>query len=319
MENKKTVFMKINLLFIVLIIATMLLWIILPANQIALAEESTSENWNYPSTWTKIGGDQDYKTIMANAVYSYETAPENSNAYQSTGNVHSSIDIEDIQAAGEPNIMLRRTFLKGYFENSWYIAILVDVIMDPSNNYESSTRIRSANIQIDTQLFKANKVGSTLVTYWPTETFGGYIAEGAPINIPDTISESVSVSVGASVGQNNSITSSFTVSYQNSIPRLMLYSDILTADGKSNGYHTKFLYYKPNEANVPYTESSSMVKYCAIYRCDENIDYYDLRVIAEGQFYYKSSSGSTAIARSYRYEDFFIKPSTNFFKTYYID
>lgn len=86
-----------------------------------------------------------------------------------------------------------------------------------------------------------------------------------------------------------------------------------------SGYNTSFLYYRPQDDGVTYTDSSSDLKYCAIYQCDEEIDVYDLRVIIDGQFYYRASNGNTAIARSYRYEDFFIKPSTNFFKTYYMD
>ena len=315
MEKKQSFIFTFNLMIIIAIIILIIL-MIMPTNNFAFAQ-GISSNWNYPSSWSKLGGDQDFQVIKANRVYAYERTPENSNCFQSNGIDHSTITMDDVRKAGEPAMFIKRTILKGYFEGSWYVAILIDLKMDPSNNYSSSTRIRSANATIETQLCQAKKVGQTIVTYWPVFEVGGYLQEAKPESSADIVNESVNFNIGGSLGQNNSITGSFSIGYINNIPRLLIYSGHKVKNNKLYGHNSKYLYYRPDENNISYTESSSTLKYAAIYRCEQNVEFYDLRVLINSQFYYRNiSSNAIGIVRAERVQDFFIKPSTNFYKTY---
>ena len=149
-ENKHINTRLLNLVLVLLIIS--LLMILQMLNISVTAESATS--WNYPSDWTKLGGDQDFEAIKVSSVHKSEYVYNDSN-YRKAGAEHDKVTMDKINQSGDPTIYVRRTFLKGYFENSWYIAVLVDLEMDPGNNYGTNCKIRSANLpkRLQKQLF----------------------------------------------------------------------------------------------------------------------------------------------------------------------
>ena len=58
------------------------------------------------------------------------------------------------------------------------------------------------------------------------------------------------------------------------------------------------------------------MKYGAIYLCDPNVEYYDIKVSITGEFFYDGTGLANAIVGAESVSDFYIKPSTGFFKTY---
>lgn len=311
MENKQSFILKINFIAIVLVILSMIFMIIMPTSYKSVFAE-TGTSWNYPSDWTKIGGDQDFVAVRASTVHISDYY--NGNIYYREGSYEdASYTIEYIQQSGDPTMYVRRTFLKGYFENSWYIAVLVDLEMDPSD-YASGdgTTIRSANATISSYIYKANKVGSWIVTYWPTTQLGGRYAAGAPVAVMDSSTQSISIDAGF---QGKEISGSFSIGYSKDTPRLRIEATNLKTDNEANGFESKYLYYKPYENNVAYTESKSVLKYVAIYRCDSEIEYYDIKVETQGEFFC-DRLGYNLIVRANRQQDFYMKPSTGFYKTY---
>lgn len=310
MENKQSFILTINFIAIVVVILSMIFMIIMPTTYKSVSAE-TGTSWNYPSDWTKIGGDQDFVAVRASGVYTSEYYDNDIN-YRQGGSEHSYITIEDIQKGGDPTMYVRRTFLKGYFENSWYIAVLVDLEMDPANNDQTSTTIRSANAIISSYIYKANKVGSWIVTYWPTTQLGGRYAYGEPVAAMDSSTQSISIEAGF---QGKEICGSFSIGYSKDTPRLKIEATNLKTDNIANGFQTKYHYYKPYENNVAYTESKSNLKYVAIYRCDSAIEYYDIKVETQAEFFCDRIGGNV-IARASKSQDFFMKPSTGFYKTY---
>ena len=311
MENRHSLFFKLSNILIVLVIISTTLLFILPLYTIVTAETATS--WNYPSDWTKIGGDQDFVAIRASGVYESEYVGSDTN-YRESGAEHTSVTIEKVQQSGDPTIYVRRTFLKGFFENNWYIAVLVDLEMDPGNNYQTNCKIRSANALIQTHIYKATKLGSLIVTYWPTTILGGRYAAGAPLAAMDSTTQSIGVDAGF---QGKTISGSFTIAYSNTTPRLSIRGANLKTNDIANGFQSRYLYYKPYENNVAYTESKSVLKYVAIYRCDSAVEYYDIKVETRGEFFYDSPGLlENAIVRANASKDFFMKPSTGFYKVY---
>lgn len=311
MEAKRSKVNKVLLLAVGVVLLLAIVGVIFLTSQVTVAESYDAVNWSYPSEWEKIGGDQKFVLVQASNVLKSEYY-EGDSDFRKGGDVHGSIDIDEIHEYATPTIYIRRTFLKGYFEGSYYIAVLIDLEMDPANKY-TGHMIRSANAQINTYIYKAKKVGSLLVTYWPTTEVGGYYVQGAPEAASDTVTQSVGISLGF---QGSDITGGFSVARTSTRSRLEIRGKNMVTDDEANGYEVRYKYYQPYEDDVAYTESKSSLQYVTIYRCDPAVDMYDINVSISGEFFYDGSALRNAIVRGIKVENFYIKPSTGYFHTY---
>ena len=311
MEAKRSKVNKVLLLAVGVVLLLAIVGVIFLTSQVTVAESYDAVNWNYPSEWEKIGGDKEFVLVQASNVLKSEYYGGDSN-FRKGGDVHGSIDIDEIHEYANPTIYIQRTFLKGYFEGSYYIAVLIDLEMDPANKY-TGHMIRSANAQIDTYIYKAKKVGSLLVTYWPTTEIGGSYVKGAPEAASDTVTQNIGISLGF---QGSTITGGFTVGRTTTRSRLDICGKNLQTDQKANGYQVVYKYYRPYDDGVAYTESKSSLQYVTIYRCDPAVDMYDINVNISGEFFYDGAALRNAIVRGIKVENFYIKPSTGYFHTY---
>ena len=120
MEAKRSKVNKVLLLAVGIILLVAVLGAILLSYNVTKAEELDS-NWNYPSSWTKIGGDQ--SLVKVNATTVLKSQNYESSSYRQGGDTHDMLTIGDINKKGYPAINIMRTFLKGYFEGNYYIGL----------------------------------------------------------------------------------------------------------------------------------------------------------------------------------------------------
>ena len=315
MEAKRSKVNKVLLLAVGIILLVAVLGAILLSYNVTKAEDRDS-SWNYPSSWTKLGGDQSLVKINATSVFTSQTVGTNS-AYREGGGTHGSLTIDDINKKGYPAINIMRTFLKGYFEGNYYIAVLIDLHMSPGNNATTPDWIRSAKATIETHIYKGKKVGNWLVTYWPTTEQAGDLVNYGPRAEMTTVDSSYAIEIG--VQNTKDITATFSAGISQSVRRLQIQHDPLPKDNTSRDLHgtgATYWYYRPFDDDDAYLNSSSQLKYGAIYLCDPNVEYYDIKVSITGEFFYDGTGLANAIVGAESVSDFYIKPSTGFFKTY---
>lgn len=312
MENQKKGSSKVVLCATALMLIVALIGIFILINQTAFAEEMDS-NWNYPDDWTKIGGDEslvmkDAETVLKNVKFEDD--------YIKGGAEHGTLTIEDIREKGNPAIHVMRTFLTGYFEGNYYIAVLVDLHMNPGGKPESQDWIRAANATIETHIYQAKKVGNFLVTYWPTDDPAGELIDYGPTAAMDTVTQTYSISMG--IQSDKKISAMFSAGNSTAKDRLSVRSyAVPTGIGLDYTYGTRtdYLYFKPNQNEISFLNSTSVLKYGAIYLCDPDVEYYDINVAIRGEFFYDGIL-SNAIVRAEKNENFYMKPKTGFFIHY---
>lgn len=310
MEAKRSKVNKVLLLAVGIILLVAVLGAILLSHNVTKAEELDS-NWNYPSSWTKIGGDQ--SLVKVNATTVLKSQNYESSSYRQGGDTHDTLTIDDINKKGYPAINIMRTFLKGYFEGNYYIAVLIDLHMSPGNNSSTPDWIRSANAMIETHIYKGKKVGNWLVSYWPTTEQAGSLVSCGPRADITAETENYVMQVGSSTTGN--ITASFSAGESNEVKRLQIRANPLplnTSD-KLYGFEARYLYYKPFDDGDSYLNSSSLLRYCTIYLCDPSVEYYNINVIVKGEFFYDGTGLSNAIVRASDIHNYYIKPSNGFF------
>lgn len=310
---------------ILIALITMIGLLLLFVTEPVYASATSGSNWSYPSDWERLGGDTSYVTDTVTYTIRHKIDFYNSNYFQG-GSENTAITLDNISVDGTPRLCIKRNFLKGEFAGKWFIAVLIDIEMDPGNKDYVGNNIRSARAHIESTINKANKVGSWIITYWPTTTPAGTLTASSPYSAFYNTTTTVTVSgeAGLEVGTGG-INASFSVSGSSTstsesgaleIFAANIYSD---ADNEvPNALHgTKidYAYYKP-DVGSSYKESKSTLKYLAIYECNSNTEYYDINTDIIGEFYYKTSGGTEVIIRGQKTQDYFMKPSTNFFKTY---
>lgn len=310
---------------ILIALITLIGLLLLFATEPVYASATSGSDWSYPSDWERLGGDTSYQTesvayTVRNKTYFYNTD------YFQGGTENTSVTIEDISVDGTPRLCIKRNFLKGEFAGKWFIAVLIDIEMDPGNADYVGNNIRSARAHIESTINKANKVGSWIITYWPTTTPAGTLTASSPYSAFYNTTTTVTVSgeAGLEVGTGG-ISASFGVSgspsstTENGALEIFAANIYSASDNEvPNALHgTKidYAYYKPNKGSS-YKESKSALKYLAIYECDSDTEYYNINTDIIGEFYYKTSGGTEVIIRGQKTQDYFMKPSTNFFKTY---
>lgn len=289
------------------------------------ASATSGSNWSYPSDWERLGGDTSYVTDTVEYTIRNKINFYNSNYYQG-GTENTSITLDDISVDGTPRLCIKRNFLRGQFSGKWFIAVLIDIEMDPGNKDYVGNNIRSARAYIESTINKANKLGSWIVTYWPTTTPAGTLTASSPYSAFYNTTTTVTVSgeAGLEIGDGG-ISASFGVSgsatstSENGALEIFA-SNIFSAPDNvvPNALHgTKidYVYYRPDKGSS-YKESKSTLKYLAIYECDSDFEYYDINTDIIGEFYYETSGGAEVIIRGQKAQDYFMKPSTGLFKTY---
>lgn len=309
-NGNKALFLVVGMILLVTILGTLLL-----SQNVAKAEELNS-SWNYPSSWTKIGGDQALVKVNATSVLKSQ-AFGNESQYRQGGDTHGSLTIEDINKKGYPAINIMRTFLKGYFEGNYYIAVLIDLHMSPGNNASTPDWIRSAKATIETHIYKGKKVGNFWVTYWPTTEQAGELVSYGPKAKMSSVNNTYSVEMG--LQDTTDITATFSAGKTEKVDRLQIQHDPLPKDAgsrSSHGTEATYLYYRPFDDGDVYLNSSSQLKYGAIYLCDPSVEYYDISVSITGEFFYDGTGLNNAIVKAVSGNNFFIQPSTGFFKAY---
>lgn len=318
----KTIRKTITFIALITLIGLLLLFVTEPV----YASEEIGSNWSYPSDWERLGGDTSYETDSVAYTIREKSNFYNNNYFQG-GDESESVNLEDIAIDGTPRLCIKRNFLKGKFDEKWFIAVLIDIEMDPGNVDYVGNNIRSARAYIETTINKANKVGSLVTTYWPTKIPAGTLTASSPYSAYYNTTTTVTVSGEAGVeAGTGGISASFVVSGSSStssengaleIFATNIYCEEVDQPHYNEIYGTKidYVYYKPNTGSS-YKESKSALKYLAIYECDSEVEYYDINTDIIGEFYYKTSGGTEVIIRGQRIQDYYIKPSADFFLTY---